>query len=64
MAANKVHWWDAPKGYKAVLANPKHCDGCVFQEEAFDVCESFSCLSIQRKDANTVIFVKRQEKIK
>lgn len=78
MAANKVHWWDAPKGYKAIKGNGggPTCTECEFKDVGFpyDECDrsssleegesSFWCDPTVRKDKTFVIFVKRQEKSK
>lgn len=66
MAANKVHWWDAPKGYKAILIQDKvePCTGCVFYTEDVPIplCFDCSCTNGARKDKQDVIFVKRDNK--
>lgn len=61
MAANKVHWWDAPKGYKAILQINKTypCYGCLFYEADYNLCLESKCASSRRKDKQDVIFVKR-----
>ena len=66
MAANKVFWWDAPKGYKAVKVNGHDCitdpcSGCAFLKESLCLKNSHvSCFKISRKDKQFVIFIKRE----
>lgn len=66
MAANKVHWWDAPKGYKAVLDSFPLCSGCDLRISDLN-CDTETkqnkyCTSPLRQDNKTVIFVKRTQK--
>lgn len=59
MAANKVFWWKAPKGYKAIKAVGSYCDGC-----SFDLgCTQHGCTPSKRKDKQFVIFIKRENHV-
>lgn len=67
MAANKVHWWKAPKGYKAVICEGIHtCDKCALDTLFWknqSTCEwdgpNFGCISKNRKDKQNVNFILR-----
>lgn len=63
MAANKVYWWDAPKGYKAVKAEWSQCKSCAIhpKKASLHTC-NHPCTSKNRKDQQTVIFVPRNVK--
>lgn len=70
MATNKIYWWDAPKGHKAVPPIKKgKCTGCVYEFDTspFNNCDylntgSFNCINDTRKDSQNVIFVPRHVK--
>lgn len=65
MAANKVFWWDAPKGFKAVACrefadNVALCLGCFMWETNIPCPENPTCIDSKRKDKQSVIFIKRE----
>jgi len=67
MAANKVHWWKAPKGYKAIKCEGTHtCDNCALDALFWDnksICDwdgpNFGCIPRYRKDGQGVNFIPR-----
>lgn len=68
MARNKVYWWDAPKGYKAILSKSNgNCTHCVFDTDPFpwDRCGwkqgDMGCRKVDRTDGVYVDFVKRAQ---
>lgn len=65
MAANKVFWWDAPKGFKAVACrefadNAALCFGCFMYETNIPCPYPHTCVGKDRKDKQHVVFIKRE----
>lgn len=73
MAANKIFWWDAPKGFKAVKADTPEgesgsdpCNRCYFKYEYGCLGVDWRltvCISEFRKDKQDVIFIKRENHV-
>lgn len=68
MAANKIFWWDAPKGYKAVACrifqdNHPLCFDCFMWETGIPCPENNTCIQQDRKDKQHVIFIKRENHV-
>lgn len=68
MAANKVFWWVAPKGYKAVacrefVGTHPMCFGCFMYETDIPCPEHHTCISKDRKDGQPIIFIKRENHV-
>lgn len=63
MAANKVFWWDAPKGFKAVKSSNIGCIDCYMWKNSIPCPENHICISMKRKDRQAVIFIKRENHV-
>ena len=63
---NKVNPNEAPEGYVAVYQGKNLCTGCSFSSGYYgcnQLGEIISCVDSQRKDKQTVIFIKNQQPI-
>ena len=60
---NKVNPNEAPEGYIAVYQENTLCNGCGFYSSYYGcnhLQEIISCVDSQRKDKQTVVFIKKQ----